>query len=171
MNQSSVWIICSVVGEFTFCLPTNVIRLLPLQVTATSSSTCAVSSAPISRCRPSNRTWWHGAPGSLKTPSPSHFPTHWAQRCFVLCWMCLSSSSTVYLSSVLQSAKKRNTIESQRKPQPNSATAAESMASWVLTEVLSSQSQDLHTSVNSALWVIQRYCKEHSWSMMTWRNV
>lgn len=113
----------------------NMTRLLPLQVTAINSSMYVASWAPTSRWRQLNRTWWHDAPGSLNTPSPSHFLTQWVQRCFVWWWIWLSSSSTVYLSSLHQSVKKRNVVKVQRKPHPRSL-AAKPPASWVTAEVI-----------------------------------
>lgn len=139
LNPSAMWLICSVVRDWIYsysfhcdmlcCLSSNTTRLLPLQVTATNSSMCAASSAPTSRWRPSKRTWWHGAPGSFNTPYPSPLPTQQVLHCFVWCWIWLSSPSTVYLSSLPQSAKKLKMVNVQRKPQPRSAPAAKSLAS------------------------------------------
>lgn len=130
---------CAQLSEFEFTahftdtwlcrLSSHTPRLLPLQVTAINYSMCAASWAPTSRWGPLSRTWWHGGPGSLNTPSPSPLLTQWVQRCFVWWWTWSSSSCTVCLCSLLQPAKRRNMINSQRKPQPRSAAAAKSLAS------------------------------------------
>ncbi len=144
-NQLAVWLTCSVVRAWIHshslyrdmslcCLSSNTTRLLPLQVTAINFSMCAASSAPTSRWRPSNRTWWRGAPGSLNTPYPSPSPTQWVQRCFVWCWIWSSSSSSVCLCSLVQSAKKRNMVKVERKPHPRSAPAAKFPAPEVMGE-------------------------------------
>lgn len=105
----------------------NVTQWLPLQVIAINCSTCAASWAPTYRCRPWNRTWWHGVPGFLRTPFPSRLPTLWVQRCSAWWWIWQSSSSTVYLSSLPESVRTGSIIKVQRSLQPNSVPAAESL--------------------------------------------
>lgn len=153
-NQLAAWLTCSVVKAWIYShsfycdmllcrLSSNTTRLLPLQVTAINSSMCAASSAPTSRWRPLNRTWWRGALGSLNAPYPSPLPTQWVQRCFVWCWIWLSSSSSVYLSSLAQSTMKRNMVKVQRKPQPGSTPAAKSPASDMWKECIMGDTETL----------------------------
>lgn len=115
-----MWLICSVMRAwiyFLHCDPRRLsimTRLLPLQATAINSSMCAASWAPISRWRPSNRTWWHGAPGCLNTPCPLPLPTRHVWHYFVWWWIFWSSSCSVYLSSLPRLIKKRNMVKVQR---------------------------------------------------------
>lgn len=141
LNHLAIWIIYSVVKTWIYyslycvislcCLNSNTTRLLPLQVTVINSSMCAVSSAPTSRWRPLSRTWWHDAPGSSNTPYPSPLSTQWVQHCFAWCWIWVSSSSSVYLSSQLKSAKRRNIVNIQRQHQPRPVPAGKSLASEI----------------------------------------
>lgn len=102
------------------CVSSTTTRLRPLQVTAINSSMSAVSWVPTSRWKPLNRTWWHGTPGSLNTPYQSPLPTQCVQRCFVWWWILRSSSFTVFLFSLAQSAEKRNMVKVRRRHQPRS---------------------------------------------------